>query len=261
MVRPVSATRMRAPGGSFIWPNTSMVFSITPDSVISSHRSLPSRERSPTPQNADRPPCSWARLLMSSWMRTVLPTPAPPNRPILPPLAYGASRSTTLMPVSNISVVGVRFSTFGASRWIGQRSTSSAICSPWSIVSPSRLKIRPRVGSPTGTVIGPPVSTTSVPRASPSVVSIATARTRSSPRWCWLPCLASRSPLLDQGLCAGHDFHDLLRDLGLACAVHLEREVVDDLAGVLGGVAHGGHARAVLGRGRLEQRAVDRDLD
>ena len=87
IVRPVSATRMRAPGGSFIWPNTSMVLSITPDSVISSQRSLPSRERSPTPQNADRPPCSWARLLISSWMSTVLPTPAPPNRPILPPWA------------------------------------------------------------------------------------------------------------------------------------------------------------------------------
>ena len=80
---------MRAPGGSFIWPKTSIVFSMTPDSFISSQRSLPSRERSPTPQNADRPPCSWARLLMSSWMSTVLPTPAPPNRPILPPFAYG----------------------------------------------------------------------------------------------------------------------------------------------------------------------------
>ena len=32
-------------------------------------------------------------------------------------------------------------------------------------------------------------------------------------------------------------------------------------SGVLGGVAHRGHARAVLGRGRLEQRAVHRDLD
>ena len=87
IVRPDSATRMRAPGGSFIWPNTSIVLSMTPDSVISSQRSLPSRERSPTPQKADRPPCSWARLLMSSWMMTVLPTPAPPNRPTLPPLA------------------------------------------------------------------------------------------------------------------------------------------------------------------------------
>ena len=44
--------------------------------------------------------------------------------------------------------------------------------------------MRPSVAAPTGTVIGPPVSTTSVPRARPSVVSIATARTRSSPRCC-----------------------------------------------------------------------------
>ena len=88
------------------------------------------------------------------------------------------------MPVSNISVVGVRFSTVGASRWIGQRSPSS-IGSPWSITSPSRLKMRPSVTLPTGTVIGPPVSSTSVPREMPSVLSIATARTRSSPRCCW----------------------------------------------------------------------------
>ena len=175
---------MRAPGGSFIWPKTSIVLSITPDSVISSQRSLPSRERSPTPQNADRPPCSCARLLISSWISTVLPTPAPPNRPTLPPLAYGASRSTTLMPVSNISAVGVSCSTVGAGRWIGQRSSTS-IVSPWSIASPSRLKMRPSVTRPTGTVIGPPVSMTSVPRAMPSVESMATARTRSSPRCCW----------------------------------------------------------------------------
>src|SRR5829696_2852107 len=30
IVRPVSATRMRAPGGSFIWPKTSIVLSMTP---------------------------------------------------------------------------------------------------------------------------------------------------------------------------------------------------------------------------------------
>ena len=35
---------------------------------------------------------------------TVLPTPAPPNKPIFPPLAYGQIRSMTLMPVSRISV-------------------------------------------------------------------------------------------------------------------------------------------------------------
>ena len=87
MVSPESATRRRAPGGSFIWPKTSIVLSMTPDSFISSQRSLPSRERSPTPQKAERPSCSSAMERISSWIRTVLPTPAPPNRPTLPPLA------------------------------------------------------------------------------------------------------------------------------------------------------------------------------
>ena len=40
-------------------------------------------------------------------MSTVLPTPAPPKRPTLPPRTYGAIRSTTLSPVSKISVVGL----------------------------------------------------------------------------------------------------------------------------------------------------------
>src|SRR3954453_1550507 len=89
----------------------------------------------------------------------------------------------TLMPVSNISAVGVRSVTAGASRWIGQRSLTS-MSPASSIGSPRRLKMRPSVMSPTGTVIGPPVSRTSVPRSRPSVVSMATARTRSSPRCC-----------------------------------------------------------------------------
>ena len=59
-----------------------------------------------------------------------------------------------------------------------------AAASPLSTGSPSTLKIRPSVASPTGTVIGAPVSTTSRPRARPSVASIAIARTRSSPRCC-----------------------------------------------------------------------------
>jgi hypothetical protein len=37
-------------------------------------------------------------------MMTVLPTPAPPKTPILPPFANGQTRSMTLMPVSKISV-------------------------------------------------------------------------------------------------------------------------------------------------------------
>ena len=56
---------------------------MTSDSVISAMRSFPSRERSPTPANTESPPCSWATLLISSWMMTVLPTPAPPKMPDL----------------------------------------------------------------------------------------------------------------------------------------------------------------------------------
>ena len=41
---------------------------------------------------------------MSSMMTTVLPTPAPPNRPILPPFKKGWIRSMTFTPVSNISI-------------------------------------------------------------------------------------------------------------------------------------------------------------
>jgi hypothetical protein len=86
-----SATRWRAPGGSFIWPNTIAVFESTelPSNSFASasswKRSLPSRVRSPTPANTEYEPDFLATLLMSSWMSTVLPTPAPPNRPILPP--------------------------------------------------------------------------------------------------------------------------------------------------------------------------------
>ncbi len=55
-------------------------------------------------------------LLINSWINTVLPTPAPPNRPILPPLMYGASKSTTLIPVSRISTEVESSAKDGASR-------------------------------------------------------------------------------------------------------------------------------------------------
>ena len=66
IVRPVRPTRRRTPGGSFIWPKTSTVLSSTPDSSISTQRSLPSRERSPTPVNTEMPECSAAMLRISS---------------------------------------------------------------------------------------------------------------------------------------------------------------------------------------------------
>ena len=112
----------------------------------SRYRSLPSRVRSPTPQKTDLPPWPFCTLLMSSWMTTVLPTPAPPNRPILPPFTNGAMRSMTLMPVSKTSVLGSRSTNFGASRWIGQRSLSAGIGGPPSTGSPSTLRMRPSGG-------------------------------------------------------------------------------------------------------------------
>ena len=39
-------------------------------------------------------------------MLTVLPTPAPPNKPTLPPFANGQIKSITLIPVSSNSAAG-----------------------------------------------------------------------------------------------------------------------------------------------------------
>ena len=125
IVNAERATRSRTPGGSSIWPKTRAAFSNTPDSIISRRRSVPSRVRSPTPANTDTPPCWEATRLIISVISTVLPTPAPPNRPILPPATYGVSRSMTLMPVSNMRADGSRASNDGASRWISQRSMSA----------------------------------------------------------------------------------------------------------------------------------------
>jgi len=55
-------------------------------------------------------------------MITVLPTPAPPNNPTFPPLAYGASKSTTLIPVTKISVSVDCSVNFGAGLCIGHLS-------------------------------------------------------------------------------------------------------------------------------------------
>ena len=110
--KPERATRARAPGGSFICPNTNVAldsripglstlvksqppfsiecmnsspYLIMPDSNISRSKSFPSRVRSPTPANTERPPWPLAMLLINSWINTVFPTPAPPNNPIFPP--------------------------------------------------------------------------------------------------------------------------------------------------------------------------------
>src|SRR5471032_2563419 len=49
-------------------------------------------------------PSWWPIMLwIISVNSTVLPTPAPPNRPALPPRSSGTSRSITLIPVANTS--------------------------------------------------------------------------------------------------------------------------------------------------------------
>ena len=55
-------------------------------------------------------------LLINSCINTVLPTPAPPNKPILPPFAYGSIKSITLIPVNKTSVETDKSSNFGAER-------------------------------------------------------------------------------------------------------------------------------------------------
>ena len=126
-------------------------------------------------------------------MRTVLPTPAPPKSPTFPPREYGAMRSTTLMPVSRIWVDVSCSSNFGAARWIGHTSLLPTGSGLWSTVSPRTLKTRPRVASPTGTLIGAPVSSASMPRIRPSVELMAIQRVTLSPRCCMTSTVRSMS--------------------------------------------------------------------
>ena len=86
-----------------------------------------------------------------------------------------------MIPVSRISVRGSSWSNAGASRWIDQRSVIFRDSVGTSSVSPSTLNTWPLVTSPTGTVIGPPVSVTVAPRTSPSVGCMEIARTMLSP--------------------------------------------------------------------------------
>ena len=114
-------------------------------------------------------------------MITVLPTPAPPNSPTLPPFAYGAKRSTTLIPVSKISLFVLCSSNGGGSLWI-DHFVSNFSSAPSSIKSPTTLKILPKTFSPTGTLIGVPRAVASNPLVSPSLISIAIVLTLLSPR-------------------------------------------------------------------------------
>merc|ERR1719348_1035228 len=168
---------------------------MTPPSIISWYRSLPSLVRSPTPAKTEYPPWALATLLISSMINTVLPTPAPPNRPILPPFTYGARRSTTLMPVTRISWSTDMSANSGASAWMA--ANLSVLMGPLSSMgSPMTLMIRPKVSSPTGILMGEPVSTTDWPRTRPSVPSMAIVLTVFSPK-CWATSSTSLGDLLE----------------------------------------------------------------
>ena len=122
-------------------------------------------------------------LRISSIKITVLPTPAPPNKPTLLPLANGHIKSTTLMPVSSNSISDACSENVGAARCIGiffSALIGPALSTGW----PRTFIILPRVLSPTGTLIGAPVFFTSNPRFKPSVVPIAIVRTIPSPICC-----------------------------------------------------------------------------
>ena len=89
-----------------------------------------------------------------------------------------------MIPVSRISTTGLWSSNDGGSLWITQCSVSSLISSPLSMVSPSTLNRRPRVCSPTGTLIPEPVAVTSMSLQSPSLAASIRQRTSSFPRCC-----------------------------------------------------------------------------
>ena len=208
--------------------------SITPDSWNSSHKSLPSRVRSPTPANTDTPPCFMAMLLISSMMMTVLPTPAPPNRPILPPCRYGSSRSMTLMPVSNI------FNSVDCCSSVGAEPVNRPMLfrldrtDPGSRPARRARSARGRASAgPTGTEIAAPVSITAMPRCRPSVGFIATVRTRFSPRCCSLRrrCL---SLLTGRGASSRHDPERVVERSGGSARLELD---VDDGADDLNDLA------------------------
>src|SRR5256884_614266 len=167
-------------------------------------------------------------------MMTVLPTPAPPNRPILPPFTNGAIRSMTLMPVSNTSVLGSRSTNFGVSRWMGHRSAVDGMGSPSSTgVLLCRFLLRGRL---VGSVLG---------GRGPGVGASGGASLPPEPR-----------ALAPQGFRSTHDLRQLLRDLRLARPVEGALQQVEHLPRVVGGVLHRGALRAQERRRRLHQRAI-----
>ena len=93
---------------------------------LATHRSLPSRVRSPTPaktENNRRAAC--ATLLISSMMTTVLPTPAPPNATGLAALECRVQSRSIDLDAGGQKHGDFRWSArpaAGAERWMGVRT-------------------------------------------------------------------------------------------------------------------------------------------
>ena len=103
----------------------------------------------------------FAMLLISSIIVTVLPTPAPPNRPTLPPLRTGHIRSITLMPVSSSSCDGDSSSNLRRSA-VDRQLPSRRHRAHSSIGRPEHVHdAAERLGADRDTRIGLPVLTTS----------------------------------------------------------------------------------------------------
>src|ERR1700722_1647091 len=162
---------------------------------------------------------------------------------------------------------------------------------------PSTSMMRPRVALPTGTEIGLPVERTARPRLRPSDAPMAMVRTTPSPSCCCTSRIRSESASCSAsymcGICsrgnstsmtapmiwvilpsailvmhfssngrgAADDLRKFLGDRSLAGLVVNELQVLDELAGVVGGGLHGHHARGHFGRDVLDDTLVHLRFD
>ena len=177
------ATRRRTPGGSSICPNTSAVFSITPDSVISRNRSLPSRVRSPTPANSETPPCSFGLTADHLLDDHGLADAGAAEHPDLAALDVGLEQVDHLDPGLEHLLLRLE---------LGERRRLAMDRPPLAGMDAGRIGIQrladhvvdvAKYALTHGTRIGAPVFWTGVPRTRPSVGE-ARSRTVESPM-CW----------------------------------------------------------------------------
>jgi len=149
--------------------------------IHSFQRSFPSLDLSPTPVNTEYPPCSVAMFLISSIISTVLPTPAPPNRPIFPPWRKEPEGRLPLFPSPKSPLPA-------SARQVRELLCEWRICCCFHITFAvngfsQHIKHSSKTSLPTGTFIGSPVSTPSCPFQS-SVEFIDTHLTVSFPVYC-----------------------------------------------------------------------------